>query len=322
MISIIVSIYKNEKNIIPFIKDFNENIRPNIDDYEIIFVDDASPDDSWNILCKLAESDDHIKLIRHSRNFGAVAASYTGLKHASGDCATVRACDLQEPASVLLDMFSEWKQGHKSVIAVREKRNDSHISSFFSNVYYRLVQKLVDEKMPTGGFDTYLIDRVIINKIIELDEKNAPITLQILWLGFNPRAIYYERMKRDIGKSSWTLSKKTKLFVDTVVCFSYIPIRLMTLIGLFFSMSSFIWAIYLVIMKILNRVDMKGYTSIIVLVMFSAGLIMFTLGILGEYLWRILDSSRGRPISVVQDKINFNKEHEQHPTTDKQYEGI
>ncbi len=302
-LSIVVSIYKNEKNIAPFYEDFVAKIKPYIGEYEIIFVNDASPDNSWNELLKIAKKDKNVKLLNHSRNFGGVAASYTGLKYSTGDCVTVRACDLQEPAEVLLEMYNQWKAGAKSVLAVRKKRNDKIVTNLFSNFYYKLVQVLVDKHMPQGGFDTYLIDRALVDNIININDSNSPITLQILWMGFEPHIVYYERVKREIGKSSWTFSKKMKLFVDTMVCFSYVPVRIMSVIGILFSSCSMVWMIYLIIMKMLNRVDMKGYTSIMVLIMFSSGIIMFTLGVLGEYVWRILDSTRNRPISIVKEIV-------------------
>lgn len=307
-LSLIVPIYKNEHNIIPFYEDFQNNIMPFLDDYEIIMVHDASPDNSWEIMIELAKENPKIKLIKLSRNFGAIAASFTGIKYATGDCVTVKACDLQEPAELTIEMYNKWKHGAKSIIAIRETRNDSWITNKLSGIYYWLVQKLVIADMPKGGFDTYMIDRSVVNRIVELNDRNSPITLQILWMGFGPEKVYYERKKREIGKSSWTFSKKLKLFVDSFVGFSYIPIRIVSVCGILFALLAVIWSIYLIVAKLLGRIPVQGYTTIIVLILFSSGMIMFTLGLLGEYVWRTLDAARKRPISIVEEMINMEKD--------------
>ncbi len=307
-LSLVVSIYRNEANILPFYEEFKKNIKPYLDDYEIVMVNDDSPDGSWNIMKQLAQEDKKIKLIKHSRNFGAVAASYTGLQYASGDCVTVKSVDLQEPSELTIDMYRAWKEGAKSVIAVRESREDSFSSKLFSSFYYWLVRKMVNPRMPKGGFDTYLLDRTIVDHIIKNNDKNAPITLQILWLGYHFTEIKYRRKKREIGKSSWTFGKKVTLFLDTFIGFSYIPIRIMTMVGIIFALLSLLWGGRLVIAGFRNEISVRGYTTIVVLILFSSGLIMFTLGLLGEYIWRTLDASRHRPISVIEETINLDRD--------------
>lgn len=307
-LSIIVTVYKNEKNLSPFYEDFLVNIAPYLDDYEIIMVNDNSPDDSWSIMEELAQKDSKIKIIKLIRNFGAVAASFTGLQYSTGDCATIKAADLQEPASLTLEMYEKWKKGSKSVIAVRESRNDSFMTNIFSNIYYGLVRKMITKQMPKGGFDTYLIDRTIIECLVAQNDKNSPITLQLLWMGAGNEQVKYERLERKIGKSSWTFAKKFNLFMDSFVGFSYVPIRIMTIIGLLYSVISIIYASYMFIVGIQGKIDVRGYTTLVVILSFSAGIIMFSLGILGEYIWRTLDASRNRPISIVEKKVNFNEE--------------
>lgn len=307
-LSLIVPIYKNENNIMPFYEDFQNNIMPFLDDYEIIMVHDSSPDNSWEIMIELAKENPKIKLIKLSRNFGAIAACFTGIKYATGDCVTVKACDLQEPAELTIEMYNKWKQGAKSIIAIRESRSDSWITNKLSGIYYWLVQKLVIADMPKGGFDIYMIDRSVVSRIIEINDRNSPITLQILWMGFGPEKVYYERKKREIGKSSWTFSKKLKLFIDSFIGFSYIPIRIVSVCGILFAVLAVIWGIYLIIAKLMGQIPVQGYTTIIVLMLFSSGMIMFTLGLLGEYIWRTLDAARRRPISIIEEMINMEKD--------------
>lgn len=307
-LSVIVTVYKNEKNLLPFYEDFNENIAPYLDDYEIIMVNDASPDNSWEVMKGIALKDKKVKIVKLIRNFGAVAASFVGLQCSTGDCATIKAADLQEPASLTIEMYEKWKAGAKSVIAVRESRNDTFMTNMFSNAYYGLVRKMITKDMPKGGFDTYLIDRTIIEHLIMQNDKNSPITLQLLWMGCGNEKVYYERLERTIGKSSWTFRKKVNLFVDSFIGFSYIPIRIMTVVGMLFAIVSMIYAVNMIIAGIQGRVDVKGYTTLVVILSFSAGMIMFSLGILGEYIWRTLDASRNRPIAIIETKINFKEE--------------
>lgn len=306
-ISIVVPVYKNEQNIRPFYEDFCVNIKPYLDDYEIIMVNDASPDASWDVMLELAERDKNIKLIKLSRNFGAIAASFTGIRYSSGSCVTIKACDLQEPPELTIEMYKEWKGGAKSIIAVRESRSDPLATRFFSAVYYWLMRKLVIKEMPKGGFDTYLIDRKIADSIVSVNDRNSPITLQILWMGFDLKKVFYKRKKREIGKSSWTLSKKVKLFVDSLIGFSYIPIRAMSAAGIVFFLISIVWAIHLIIAGLKGVVHVQGYVTILVMLLFSSGLIMFTLGLLGEYVWRTLDAARRRPITMVDVTVNLEE---------------
>lgn len=310
-LSIVVPIYKNELNIKPFYMEFCENIKPYIDEYEIIMVHDASPDASWRVMNELVDIDRNVKLIKLSRNFGAIAASFTGIQYATGDCVTVKACDLQEPSQLILDMYQKWKEGAKSVIAVRESRNDSLTTKFSAAIYYKLLRRLVTSEMPDGGFDTYLIDKNVAKRIVEINDHNSPITLQILWMGFGPEKVYYERRKREIGKSSWSFSKKLKLFIDSFVGFSYIPLRMISTIGIIFSVCAIAWALYLIVVKLLGKIPIQGYTTILVMVLFSSGLIMFTLGLLGEYIWRVLDATRRRPISIIDEMVNIGDTNEE-----------
>ena len=310
-VSILVSIYKNENNIFPFYEDFNKNIVPAFieqgDDYELIMINDDSPDNSWQIMKRIAANDAHIKLIRLSRNFGAIAATFTGLQYATGDCITVKACDLQEPASLTVDMYREWKKGEKVLFAVREARSDSFIGDCMSNLYYFIMRKMVDRSMPKGGFDIYMIDKAVKEQIVKMNDKNSPISLQLMWLGFHPKKLYYTRLERKIGKSSWTFSKKMKLFIDSLIAFSYVPIRLMTILGGLFLLFAVAFGIKIIVARLNGLIEVQGYTTLLVVILFSAGMIMFTLGILGEYIWRTLEASRNRPISVVQDMVNFEE---------------
>lgn len=310
-VSVLVSIYKNEANILPFYEDFMANIVPAFkeagDDYELIMINDDSPDNSWQVMKELAQKDDHIKILRLSRNFGAISATFTGMNYATGDCITVKACDLQEPAELTVRMYQEWKKGEKVILAVREARSDGFINDLFSNTYYLIMRKLIIHSMPKGGFDVYMIDKQVKDQIVAMDDKNSNIGLQLMWLGFRPKMLYYTRKVREIGKSSWTMAKKIKLFIDSVIGFSYVPIRFMTGTGVLFLLFSILWSFKILWARFHNLIPVQGYTSLLVVLLFSSGLIMFTLGILGEYVWRTMEAARNRPQFVVRDAVGFGE---------------
>jgi dolichol-phosphate mannosyltransferase len=221
-----------------------------------------------------------------------------------GDCATIKTADCQEPSSLIIDMYESWKQGNKVVLAAREDREESFSQKAFANAYYGMVYRFISKKMPKTGFDCYLIDRKVIEALKLLDERNSAITLQILWTGFKTSTVFYTRIARKKGISRWTLSKKVKLVVDSFVSFSYAPIRFVEWLGILFAIGSFIWGILLIILKILDFIEVTGWTTLMVVILFSSGIIMFSLGIIGEYIWRTLDVAQNRPVYFVEEEIN------------------
>ena len=307
-LSIIIPVYYNGETLEQLYLDLKEKIFNKITDYELVMVDDGSGDNSWDIMCKIAKDDEKVKILKLSRNFGSHAACLAGISICTGDCATIKAADLQEPSELILDMYASWLNGNKVVLAVRSDREESYSQKLFANLYYWIVRKFAISNMPQGGFDCYLVDKKVIEVLKLLDEKNSAITLQILWSGFKTDKIYYVRKKREIGKSRWTLAKKVKLVVDSLISFSFFPIRFMSIVGFLFSCLSFFWAIGVFIGKLLGGIQVQGWTTLILLVLFSSGLIMLTLGILGEYIWRTLDAARNRPVFIVDEMKQFVKE--------------
>lgn len=302
-LSIIIPVYYNELNMQPLYKDLKEKVLYKLHDYEIVMVDDGSGDKSWDEMQELAAKDSHIKLIKLSRNFGSHAAILAGYLNCSGDCAVVKAADLQEPSEMILDMYESWKKGNKVVLAIRQDREEGMGQKLFANIYYWIVRRFAVSSMPEGGFDCFLIDRKVIEVLRLLDEKNSAITLQILWSGFKTDQIYYVRKAREIGESRWTLRKKIKLVVDSMMSFSYFPIRLISGIGAITFFISILGAIFLVGSKLIYGVPVQGWTSLMILILFAFGTIMLTLGILGEYIWRGFDAARNRPPYIIDEKL-------------------
>ncbi len=300
-LSIIIPVYYNEKNLPPLYEDIREKIiKPALFDYEIVMVDDGSGDGSWDEMKKIAAMDKNVHIFHLSRNFGSHAAILCGLEHCTGDCAVVKAADLQEPTEIIIEMYRKWQEGNNVVLAVREDRQESYSQKFFANFYYRLVRTFALKKMPKNGFDIYLIDRKVINVLSLMDEKDSALTGQILWSGFKTAEVPYVRLERKIGKSRWTLEKKIKLVMDTLYSFSTVPITLVMLVGAFAFAASIIWGLVVLINKIAGNIPVSGFTTMFIFQLFSFGITMTTLGVIGGYLWRTFNASRNRPIYIVE----------------------
>ena len=300
-LSIIIPVYYNEKNLPPLYEDIRKKIiEPGLFDYELIMVDDGSGDGSWTEMEKIAAMDENVKIYHLSRNFGSHAAILCGLEHCTGDCAVVKAADLQEPTELIIEMYKKWQEGYNVVLAVREDREESFSQKFFADFYYSLVRTFALKKMPKNGFDIYLIDRKVIDVLSLMDEKDSALTGQILWSGFKTAEVPYIRRERKIGKSRWTLQKKIKLVMDTLYSFSSVPITLVTLVGAFAFAASIVWGLVVLINKIAGNIPVSGFTTMFIFQLFSFGITMTTLGVIGGYLWRTFDASRNRPIYIIE----------------------
>ena len=300
-LSIIVPVYYNADTLELLYADMKEKILHKLGDYEIVFVDDGSGDDSWKIMNEIRLGDENVKCVKLSRNFGEHAAILAGLSRCSGDCAVTKQADLQEDSELILELYESWKRGNKVVYAVREERDDPALKKFFANIYYTIVRKFIDKNMPQGGFDCYLLDRQVIEVLLGMEEKNSSLTLQVLWVGFSPDLVYFHRKEREIGKSRWTFAKKFKLVMDSMMSFSYFPIRFMSTVGIICAIIAFIWIIEVIVERLVVGTPIAGWASLMCLVLFSTGLILLMLGILGEYLWRTLDAGRKRPPFIIDE---------------------
>lgn len=305
-ISIVIPVYYNEENLRPLYEDIQEKLFSHSDlEWELVMVNDGSKDNSYKVMRELAQKDERVKIFSLSRNFGSHAAILCGLAQCTGDCAVVKAADLQEPTELVLEMVERWKKGFNVVLAVREDREESKGQTLFANLYYWMVRKAALSQMPKGGFDVYLLDRKVIKVLMSLDERNSALTGQILWSGFRTDKVLYTRLAREIGTSKWTLKKKIRLVSDTLFSFSTLPIKMVTVVGTLSFIGSLIWAILVFIFKFMGLIDVSGWTTLFIFNLFSFGVIMLTLGILGEYLWRAFDASRNRPPYIIEDDNNL-----------------
>lgn len=302
-LSIIIPVYFNEENLLPLYNDLNDKVLKKLSglnlDYEIVMVDDGSKDNSYNVMKELKKIDDKIILIKLSRNFGEHSAILAGLSKCTGDFAIRKAADLQDPSEIILKMIKKYNEGNKVVLAVRANRDEPAIQKFFSSLYASMMKKFALHNYPKGGFDSFLIDRQVIDLIVSMKEKNTSLHGQVLWTGFKTSTVPYERQKREIGKSRWTLSKKIKLVTDSMVGFSNFPIKFITVIGFLISLITFIWFIVVIVKKCMGIIDQEGYTSLLLVQLMGFGIVMLSIGIIGEYICRIYDASRNRPPFII-----------------------
>jgi dolichol-phosphate mannosyltransferase len=303
-------VYYNAEGLNELYEDIQKQVVEKLtDEVELVFVDDGSGDSSWDVLKSLAERDKNVKIIHLSRNFGAHAAILCGLANASGDCAVVKAADMQEPSSIILNMLESWKQGNHVVLALREERSDGAVNDALANLNYWIVQRIAIPNLPKGGFDVYLLDRKVIRELVEMNEKNSVIGGQILWAGFKTGTVSYVRQKRNYGKSRFTFRKKWKISMDSIFSFTMLPIHIVTAIGAISFAGSLIFAITVFIKWTLGQIGVPGWTTLSIISLFSFSIIMLTLGLLGGYLWRTFDASRGRPLYIIED-TNIEKDLE------------
>ena len=310
-LSVVIPVYYNEDTLWDLYVDLKEKVLCKLEDYEIVMVDDGSGDSSWDVMKKIREDDTlHVKCVHLSRNFGEHAAILAGLNVCTGDCAVTKQADMQEESELILEMYDSWKKGNKVVLAVRKDRDDGKIYEFFANMYYKLMRKIVNSQMPTGGFDCYLLDRKVIEVLKMFDEKNSALTLQVLWVGFKSEKIYFSRKAREKGKGRWTMAKKIKLIVDSVMSFSYFPVRLMSVTGFVFFLAAIAGIIMCIVEIATKGVTSAGWASLMTVTLLIGGMVMLMLGMLGEYVWRALDASRNRPPFLIEEVLDAEKNEE------------
>ena len=324
LFSIVAPVYHNASSLPDLLLEMRAVADKNQqDDFEFIFVDDGSGDDSFAVLETLAQSTPGMQVVKLSRNFGSNPAIMAGLARAKGDAVAVIAADLQDPPALIHDMLELWRQGHKVVIAARRKREDPFPTSLLADSFYRLFRRYAIKTMPERGFDFFLIDRQVGALLNDIQENNAYLMGLILWLGFDPYVLYYDRQARvdKYGQSMWSFTKKFKYFVDSFVAFSYFPIRLAAGLGILFSLFGLVYAIWVIFARLTLGVEAEGWASLMIVVLIAAGAQMLILGIIGEYLWRNLDETRRRPRFIIEKIIEHKEDQMQKDSTDEMAAG-
>jgi len=274
--------------------------------YELIFIDDGSRDRTLEMLHELAASDPNVKVVSFSRNFGHQIAISAGMDHASGDAVIVIDADLQDPPSVILEMIAKWKEGYDVVYGRRgERQGETAFKKATAFLFYRLLRSMTDVDIPPDVGDFRLIDRKVCDVMARIRERNRFVRGIISWIGFRQTAVSYVREKRFAGETKYPISKMLRFALDAIFGFSYRPLKLASYLGLLTSLAGFAYAGYALYLKYFTSRTVQGWTSIIALNLVFNGIVLLILGIMGEYIGRIYDESKGRPFYVIREKAGF-----------------
>lgn len=274
--------------------------------YEIIYINDGSTDNTLKLLEEFAKQNQVIRVVSFSRNFGHEAATTAGMDYSQGDCTVIIDADLQDPPEVILEMVRYWQDGYDVVYAVRRSRKgESLLKKLTAKLFYRFINVLSETKIPVDTGDFRLIDKRVRACFQTLTEKNRFIRGLITWLGFKQIGIYYEREPRHSGKTKYNYTKLIRLAFDVIFAFSSKPLKLALSAGFFFTFIAFLGIIYVVVGKI-NHPDAiaNGWASLVVIILLIGGIQLISVGILGEYIARIYDELKNRPIYLVEKEVN------------------
>ncbi len=276
--------------------------------FELIVIDDGSKDNSYAIALQLEKEYSNVKAYQLSKNFTSHYGIFAGLQVCEGDCAMPIPDDEQQPYNTIVDMYRLWQQGEKIIIPYRIKRNDGLFNNMFANFYYKTISALSEIKFPEGGADLFFIDREVIDIInTRIHAINTSSILEVLRLGYNPHYYAYERVKGVNTASRWTLKKKIRLFKDTFFSSSTLPVKVISYLGLLFSVFALAIIAFYSYIRFFGNPDfwgktLPGWTATVVIISFFSGLTLFSLGIIAEYIWRIYEEVKNRPGYIIKKK--------------------
>lgn len=311
LFSIVIPVYKNELNLpvtIPYILEQIPRLFPEYR-VELLLINDGSPDGSWEIMKQYQSMyPETIRIAKLIHNFGQPIAIHCGVRLAEGDAVGVISADLQDPFELFADMLAELEKGYDLVCGVRDGRTDKGVSVQFSKMTHWAIKHFLNAQYPAGGFDFFVMSRAAAARFLQVEEKNGSQQLSLLWISSSVKFIPYIRQEREIGKSGWTLSKKVKYFIDTFVSNSYLPLRVMSISGLVFAGFAFCYAAGVFLLALFTERNVPGWSSLALLITFFSGLILTSLGVIGEYLWRIFDEIKKRPAYFIDQMISNNEE--------------
>jgi polyisoprenyl-phosphate glycosyltransferase len=310
MISIITPVYNEESVLAEFYKR-TASVMKSIsqDSFEIIFVNDGSNDETVNIIKELCGRDKRIKLVSFSRNFGHQIAITAGLRYSKGDAAVIIDADLQDPPELIPKMLEKWNDGYEIVYAVREKREgETFFKKITAYIFYRLLRLIAKEDLRSDSGDFRLLGRKAINVFNQLNEKSRYVRGLMHWIGFRQCQIAYHRKKRFSGRTKYTFSKMLKFALDGITSFSHLPLRLASYFGLFVSFVCFLYLIYAILLKLLTNAPIGGWTSLMTAILFIGGIQLVTIGIIGEYIGRIFDETKNRPLYIIDENLGFEEQ--------------
>ena len=306
MISVVVPIFNEEENLPELRTRIAKALDSTGDSWELVCVNDGSRDRSLAMLREMHQQDPRIKLINLSRNFGHQPAVTAGIHHARGDCVVLIDGDLQDPPEVIPQMVARWKEGNQVVLAERSSRTESGARGIGFRLFYPIFRRISDlPSAPDAGIFG-LMDRRVIDEFNKLPERNRFIPGLRSWLGFQQASVLYDRSERAHGAPKQTLRRLIRYAMDGMISFSYKPLRAATYLGFLVSIAAFGLGLFYIVTFFTMHKLVTGFTTTIVSVLFLGGVQLISIGILGEYIGRIYEEIKQRPLYVVQDKIGFD----------------
>lgn len=299
--SLVIPVYKNSGTIKLLFSEISQLPTSVKEDLEVVFVNDASPDDAaFKIRQESIQASFGIKLLHHSRNFGAFNAIKTGIAHSTGEFIAVMAADLQEPISLIEEFFQILESGQADLVfGERVNRDDPFFSKAMSSIYWLAYSKLISDQVPSGGVDVFAISKTFKRHLLNLNEARTSLIAQLFWLGFERTSVQYARRKRIDGKSAWTFSKKLDYMLDSIFAFTDLPIRLLLSTGFFGLALSLILGAYVLVGKINGSITSPGFAATLITILFFGSINIFGLGLVGSYSWRGYENSKLRPNALV-----------------------
>ena len=309
-LSLIVPCYNEEANILPFYDEVYKTFKDKKYKVELIFINDGSRDNTIKELKKLIDKHDfEIKIVDFSRNFGKEAGMYAGMEHSTGDYVSIIDVDMQQPPKVVLEMLDilEKDDDYDAVAAYQVNRKDSFLKKHFSNMFYKVINKVADVELKSGASDFRLLRRNVVDSILEVKEYYRFSKGIFSWVGFNTCYIEYEPLERANGTTKWSLKKLFRYAFDGILSYTTFPIKIATIIGSILSLLSFIYLIVTVIQKLVFGIDVAGYASLLGVSLLLGGIQLLFLGVIGEYIARIYIETKERPIYIARRIITNDK---------------
>jgi len=276
--------------------------------WELVLVDDGSTDGSTEIIRSLAEKDPHVRPVIFARNFGHQIAVTAGLDYARGDAVVVIDADLQDPPEVILDLIAKWKEGFEVVYAVRRKREgESWFKLFTASAFYRVIYRITAVKIPLHTGDFRLMDPKVVNVMGKMRERHRFLRGMAAWVGYRQVGVEYDRKERFAGSTKYPLSKMLKLALNAITSFSYFPLQIATYLGFVCAALSIVAIPVVIVLRLSHGAALLGQATTLIMVLFLGGVQLITLGILGEYIGRIYDEVKGRPLYIVSEAPDLEK---------------
>jgi dolichol-phosphate mannosyltransferase len=299
--TIIAPIYNEIENIQILYQRVSEVMDGTGEPWEFVMVDDGSSDGSTQAILDLATKDEKIVPVIFARNFGHQIAVTAGLDYSRGESVTIIDADLQDPPEVILDLIAKWKEGFEVVYAVRSKREgESWFKLFTAAAFYRFIQRITDIKIPMDTGDFRLLDRKVVQVMNSMREKHRFLRGMSVWVGFKQIGVEYERAERFAGETKYPLKKMLKLASDAITGFSYLPLRIATTLGLIATASGVMALLLMIILRLMGSAILQGQAVTLIAILFLGGVQLLSLGVLGEYIGRLYDEARGRPLYIVR----------------------